>query len=403
MYMNIALVNSEYPSPTGKDHGGIATYVYTMANALADAGHCVHVCARNNTLPDKLNDKVIFHTFKYSPVQTPFTFLSRRFNGRIYWEKGCSQSLLECIHAIHEKTPLDAVEIPEYNGLASQFSSPQPFPVIINFHTPTILIDKLNLTPATKQRRRWYTYEKNALKNADAFRCPSKALAARLTGLFSLPQEEISIIRNPIPTTFFDVIRKRQSRPPKRCEILFSGRLERRKGAEIILRIICKILAIDPSIHVTFAGETEMGESASYRLAIERAVGHENRERIWFLGPQDRERLSLLLCRSDIFIMPSLFENAPYTLLEAMAAQLPVIGADTGGISEIIEHNETGLLFSPDTPEELCACIREYITKPDLRNNLAARAYNYVKKTFNPAEIAQQSVAFYSSVKEKKQ
>lgn len=397
--MNIALINPEYPSPSGRDHGGIATYVYTMANALTDAGHHVHVLARKDTVPDMLSSTAEFHTFNHAPLPTPFSFISRRFNSKVYWERGCSQSALDLALSLHNKISLNVVEIPEYNGLATQFLPPLPFQLVINFHTPTILIDELNLTPITAQQKKWYYYEKRAVKNATAFRCPSKSLAEKLRGIFSLSPEKITVIRNPIPTTFFDGIEKRHDTSDERCEILFSGRLERRKGAEVILRTISDILDIDTSIHITFAGETELGESENYRQAMERAVKKEYRERIWFLGPQTRDKLSLLLCRSDIFIMPSLFENAPYALLEAMAAKLPVIGADTSGISEMIEHNKTGLLFSLDNPLELCTCIKKLISKPDLRKELSRCAYEHVRTIYDPGIIAQQTIAFYESIK----
>ena len=121
MPMNIALINPEYPSPAGQGHGGIATYVYTMANALCDTGQKVHVLVRKGTVTDNLNDSIKLHTFHNTPVAEPFSFLSRRFNSKIYWEKGCSRAAHDCILQLHNTSPLDIVEIPEYNGIASQF------------------------------------------------------------------------------------------------------------------------------------------------------------------------------------------------------------------------------------------------------------------------------------------
>ncbi len=396
--MNIALINPEYPSPSGRDHGGIATYVYTMANALCEADHQVHVITRKDTNPDTLNSRIQFHTFHNTPLSTPLSFFSRKFNSAIYWKKGCSKAAFDLVQEIHTKSHLDVIEIPEYNGLASQFFGPLPYSVVINFHTPTRLIDELNHTPVTSQRNRVYTYEKNALKNATAFRCPSKSLTDRLKNLYAISPDDVTVIHNPIPTTFFDAIDKSKTPSDDRCEVLFSGRLERRKGAEIILKTINSLLECDTRVHVTFAGETDLGESASYRQTIERTINSKNRKRIWFLGPQNREKLSFLYCRSDVFLMPSLFENSPYSLLEAMAAKLPVIGADTSGISEIIQHNENGLLFSLDNPQELCTCLKDLIANPQKRDKLGQRAHDDVCNNFNPKTIAMQTVAFYKSI-----
>jgi len=397
--MNIAFINSEHPSRSGRDQGGIATYIYIMANALHKAGHAVHILVRKNTLPEELDEGIHLHTFDHTPVKKPFSFLSRIFNGPIFWEKGCSKAAFEVIRQLHAQTPLDIVEIPEYNGMASQFFQPLPFTCVINFHTPSILIDELNHTPVTSLRKQMYAYERRAVKNGTAFRCPAESLARKIKTIFSLRKEPVTIINNPIPTAAFDAIRKKSPAPHERIDILFSGRLERRKGAEIIQQAINKILDINTHIHITFAGETEIGESASYRQAIERAVGDEKRSRVWFLGPLDRKNLALLYRRSDIFLMPSLYENSPYALLEAIAARLPVVGANTAGINEIIKHKETGLLFSLDNLNELYACINELIASPDRTNLYVKNAYDMLQKNYNPEVIVQKTVAFYTSIK----
>ena len=315
---------------------------------------------------------------------------------------GCSKAAFDLVLKLHKKSPLDIVEIPEYNGLASQFFQPLPFSLVIYFHTPTILIEELNLVPVNRQRKKWYAYEKNALRNAIAFKCPSNSLTHRLKAIFSLSPEKIPVIRYPMYTNSFDTIKEKNKSLDTRCEILFSGRLERRKGAEIILHAINEVLDIAKHIHITFVGETEMGESASYRQAIERAVSKEKRDRIWFLGPMDREKLALLYRRSDIFLMPSLFDNSPYSLLEAMAAKLPIVCANTGGINEMIHHRKNGLLFSLDNIDEFCSCIKELITKPRLREELAQNAYEYIKKHYCPETVAQQTIEFYETIIEKK-
>jgi len=194
------------------------------------------------------------------------------------------------------------------------------------------------------------------------------------------------------------VISKKDPEANGRYEILFSGRLEHRKGAEVILQTINNILDIDKNIHITFAGETEIGESAGYRQAIERTLNDEKRSRTWFLGPLERDKLSLLYRRSDVFLIPSLFENAPYTLLEAMAAKLPIVGADTGGINEIIEHNKTGLLFSLHNINQLCACLEQLISSPETGDTFAQNAYEHLLKNYSPETVAQQTIEFYESI-----
>jgi 1,4-alpha-glucan branching enzyme len=98
--------------------------------------------------------------------------------------------------------------------------------------------------------------------------------------------------------------------------------------------------------------------------------------------------------------MPSLFDNAPNALFEAMAAGLPVVAADVGGINEIIRHDENGLLFDPHSPPELLACLRTLIQNPTSAARLASCAYHDIRTLYAPSVIARQTLAFYQQLLE---
>lgn len=394
--MNIVFVNPEYPSPSGHGHGGIATYIYTMASALDAMGHTTHVLIRDGVMPDQLRPGVTFHSFGFNPPKGLVSAALKRFRRNIYWERGCSRAALHKVMELHATTRLDAVEIPEYGGLAYEFRRSLPFPVIMDFHTPTVLTDELNQVSATRERRQWYQYEARAVRNATASRCPSKALRARLQDLYNLPEQDVELIRNPLSTRPFDAVEKKPSSTDRRYDILFAGRLERRKGAEVMARVIRDILGIDPQVHVTFAGETEIGASVGYRQAIERAIPENDRKRVWFLGPVSRSHLLMLYRRSDLFLMPSLFENAPYSLMEAMAARLPVVASDAGGISEMVTHRKNGLLFSLGDLNGLPQAVVELFENPGLAGNLADSAHETIKSRFAPEVVARQSLELYA-------
>lgn len=400
--MNIAFVNPEYPSQTTRDHGGIATYIYNLSNALADLGHKVFILARKGTVPDLLRPNVSFHTFDNIPVSAPFSFIYRRLWNNIYWERGCSNAAKQALLSIHKKYPIDIVEIPEYHGLAHQFGFLTPFPVVIHFHTPTKIIDMLDQVPVTQSNRMWYRFENRAIKKGTALKCTSESLKSLLKEHCGVSPDKVAVIRNPVPVYPFSSIKKSHSFDKSRINILFSGRLERRKGAEIILFAINDIMNIDSRIHMTFAGQTEFGQVDGYRQAIERSLEKRFRERVWFLGPIDRTRLCKLYCESDIFLMPSLFDNAPNSLFEAMAAKLPVIAGDVGGINEIIRDRENGLLFKIENTSEFVDRIRELITSVEDAKKYALNAYNDVITIYSPGKIAQETAMFYTNVKRAK-
>jgi glycosyltransferase involved in cell wall biosynthesis len=395
--LNIVFVNPEYPSRSGHDHGGIATYIYSMANALAKEGNTVHILAKSRTMPDLLQPGIRFHQFEHTPVRRLFPSLDKLMHNDSVWERGYSLAAKELILRLHADEAVDCVEIPEYNGLACEFTSPLPFPVVVHFHTPTYLIDSYNQKKVTGRQKQWYALEAKALSRAHGFRCPSNSLKKEACRHYGIDETLVSVIPHPLDTTAFDAIRRSDAKKDV-VDILFSGRLERRKGGEILLHDVSRILALDPRIQITLAGELEMGESGSYRNGIERSLSEKQRHRIWLLGPAKRCDLPVLYRRSDIFLMPSLFENAPYALLEAMASRLPVVAADTSGITELIHNNENGLLFNLNKQDSLLDCIKAVLASPQKAAGYAQKAYENVTALCAPQKIARQSMEYYSTV-----
>ena len=398
--MRIALVNSEYPSRDGQ--GGIATYTYTLANALAAQNHTVHVCARKETCPDPLAPTVRFHTFDFKGAQ-PLQRLSSLFHrsGPVEWERGHARAVRELLLKIHKDEGLDVVEFPEYGGLAAECGKSLPIPLVVAFHTPSEMVDSLNKQPITAAQRKWHRFEEKALKNATAFRCPSEALKTHMCSRYELASAAVTLIRNPVSTGLFEKIQENYHSSDEHIDLLFAGRLEFRKGIDVMSNTIRDILKLDPRITVTFAGESMLRTGPLYRLRIENKLSDEERKRVWFLGPVKRSELVVLYCRSTMLLIPSLFENAPYVLLEAMAARLPAIGADAGGIKEILRHRENGLLFSLSDPASLVNCIGEYINNPSLAAACAEQASRDIQTLYSPGRIASQSVAFYQSLVQK--
>lgn len=395
--MKIALVNSEYPSVSGSDHGGIASYTNTLAAFLAQRGNTVHVFTRSGFNNPEAIANVQFHQFGFKKsVGIIPRFINRLSNNPLLWERGQSRALSSQLAAVAATDGLDIVEFPEYGGLACNYHSARSIPYTVTFHTPSELVDKLNGIPPSRQHRQRYRLETRALRRAAAFKSPSDALKKWASERYRLPPPSIHTIRNPFNTVPIRKIR-RTTGERSQFDILFSGRFERRKGAEILLHSIKKILSIDRSIHFTIAGETEISNSANYRQSVERTLSPDERMRVWFPGPLSYKKLLPLYFNSSLFLLPSLFENYPYSLLEAMASGLPVIATSRGGITEIITHGENGLLFSPDEPETLVAHVRELFNNRDRASALGKNALTTIQQVYNTDSIVTAHCTFYES------
>ena len=120
-----------------------------------------------------------------------------------------------------------------------------------------------------------------------------------------------------------------------------------------------------------------------------------------WMGMIDSEAsMSLLYSACDVFALPSLQDNFPNTLAEAMACGLPAVGSDTGGIPDLIRHGETGLLAAPGNAAQLAQQLERLLRDAALRARLGAAARLAVETACDEraagaryAEIYKQAVA----------
>jgi glycosyltransferase involved in cell wall biosynthesis len=128
-----------------------------------------------------------------------------------------------------------------------------------------------------------------------------------------------------------------------------------------------------------------------------------------------RERVITLYTHAAVFVCPSVYEPFGIINLEAMACETPVVASAVGGIPEVVEHGETGLLIAPEAvdaadveplhPEQfardLATAVNTLLDAPDLRRRMAANARRRVEEHFSWASIARQTAAFYGDLVER--
>ncbi len=105
-----------------------------------------------------------------------------------------------------------------------------------------------------------------------------------------------------------------------------------------------------------------------------------------------------LLVASDLFVLPSLFDAFPTVLIEAMLLGLPVIASDTGGIPEIVQHEQTGLLTEPGTSRAIKNAIIQLLGDPGLAQTLAARGQSWARNHLSLTAWQDRLLACYKDV-----
>jgi len=154
---------------------------------------------------------------------------------------------------------------------------------------------------------------------------------------------------------------------------LFVGRLSKEKGVGTLLRAVQNL-----DVPVRIVGDGPL------RADYERYVKEHEMAHVTLEGYKSGDDLKRLYANAAFLVIPSeWYENAPMTILEACAHGKPVIGSHIGGISEMIEPDQTGLLFAPADAGELAECIRTLWRDKSARSKMGRAARDKVEREFS--------------------
>jgi glycogen(starch) synthase len=174
--------------------------------------------------------------------------------------------------------------------------------------------------------------------------------------------------------------------------VLLIGRLVYEKGFQLALEAMPRLIAAVPGTRFLVAG-SGTHEAELRRQATELGLdGHGA-----FLGWIGDDVLHSLYRIADVCVVPSLYEPFGLVALEAMASDCPCIVADTGGLREVVPHNEAGLRFRARDHAALGEMVERVLTDPDLRQRLVAEGSEHILR-FDWADVAESTAAVYAEL-----
>ena len=175
------------------------------------------------------------------------------------------------------------------------------------------------------------------------------------------------------------------------AEVLIVGRLVPQKGIPVLLEAARTVLRSHPRARFTLAGDGPLRlelEAQAKRLGISQQVR--------FLGTvRDTPEL---LARCDLFVLPSLWEGMPLSLLEAMAAGRPAVATAVSGSAELILDEETGLLVPPGDAAALAAAMARLLEDPATAEAMGTRARDRVRREFSLERMVESTHTLYCNL-----
>jgi glycosyltransferase involved in cell wall biosynthesis len=217
----------------------------------------------------------------------------------------------------------------------------------------------------------------------------SRFVASRLRERFGVPDEKIVVIPNAAVTdaTATPAPRSELARADAGPIVLTVARLDGQKGIAHLLDAVARI----PNASFAIAGD------GPNRAALEtRAATLGVSDRVRFLG--HRRDVPALLAASDLFVLPSLYEGLPLSVLEAMASGVPVIATSIGGTDEVVRDGETGTLVPAADSDALADAIARTLGDREHASRLALAARSLVAREYSVAAMVRSVSRLYDEL-----
>jgi glycosyltransferase involved in cell wall biosynthesis len=173
--------------------------------------------------------------------------------------------------------------------------------------------------------------------------------------------------------------------------VLFSGKFIVRKGVKVLLEAWREVIRKFPDAHLIL-----LGDGPIFGEMIRKAVDLGIDSSVYFRGHM--QRVTDFLQAADIFVLPSLQEGMPNSLLEAMACGLAPVATRIGGVTDIIIDNENGVLVEPDDSYSLAQGILKLLVEKELVRRIALNAHQTIRDFYSIEDISKSYRVLYQNL-----
>lgn len=412
--MTHLLICREYP-PAPYGGGGIGTYLATMARLLAQAGEQVHVIAQQHPAATSARDesiegRLVVHRV---PVDRPLGMVDDRA-----WQQGLLNAFAETVvpsqafawqaavlaEDLIGREAVDVIEAQEYEAplyalflrRARGLARGRTVPVVVHLHSPSELVFEHNGTTGRADARLLPELEAYTIRSADGWLCPSRGLAAHVESRYGLPAGSVAVI--PYPLGDVPGVPARDAETWRSGPVLYVGRLEARKGVHEWAAAAAAVAPEYPAQVFAFVGaDTPVGATGtgSVRTMLQAAVSAAGPSRFLFSDAVPRPALGRYRAAARVAVVPSRWENYPYTCMEAMASGVPVLVTPGGGMAEMIEDGACGWIAAGADAASLTVTLRRALaTPPDTLKDMGVRAAARIRSVCDNETVVARHLAF---------
>jgi len=377
--MHICFLTHEYPKP-GLNHGGVGTFVKSLAFSLVECGHHVSVVGTNNsTISERSSDLgvLIYRVALPSVKGLNWFFISKRIN--------------RVLEEIHLKNPIDIIEGSE---LSLAFISKIPeITYVIRMHGGHHFFSKFE----NRKMEPWKVFqEKRSFNKADAIVGVSEFVTQETVSLLNIKDKIVHTIYNSIDTSKF---------VPTNIEvipdsILFVGTLVAKKGIIELVQAMNYVLKSHPKAMLTVVGRAVNipGTNENFLPVLEKSITDDVRNHVRIIGAVPHSKVIDMIQSTEICCYPSHMEAMPLAWLEALCLGKPLVASRLGPGPELVEDGRTGVLCNPRDPVDIANCICRLLDDKVKALQIGESARTNIVQKFDSKKVVQTNLEFYTTL-----
>jgi len=390
--------------------GGPATYVKELAKHLACKGVTVGIIAPRPRRTEEIDELISRYRISFYPITLPhplepmlrdpwvFSVKAYKVLNKIIGEYDIVNVHVESIFLQRStKTSRKPIVVTTVHG----------FPLYEDYEALKSKLDIYKILHLIFIAPQHYLSLLRLIRDSKAIVTVSRYLKELVVGLSRSIEYKVFVIPNAVDTNFFKPIEQNVTHVVVRniiqmkCGktihneniVLYIGRMEPRKGVDILLKSLSKVQT--GSWFLLLVGE---GQPNYVNYLKHLASKFNIRDKTCFIGKVSHHLLPYFYSAAYLYVLPSLFEGLPATILEAMSCGTPVIASRVGGIPEAIINGINGILVDPGSSEQLRNALEYVLFDPDYRNKLSKAALDTVRKKFSWNNMANQYYELYEAL-----
>jgi glycosyltransferase involved in cell wall biosynthesis len=378
--MHLCFITNEYPKE-GYPHGGVGTFLKTIAPMLVTAGHQVSIVGINYTRTDESSAEDGVSVFR----------LRKNTTKGIVWLQNAI-AINKKIKEIHKVNPIDVVESAEL-GLAF-IKKNKDIHYLIRLHGGHHFFAEAE----NRGINFWKGFqEKRSFSKADAFIAVSEYVKHHTSKYLKIDKLN-KIIFYPVNSNHFSP----KDLTVDEYSIVFAGTICEKKGVRQLIQAFPFVKEKFPQAVLNLYGrDWFFPDGSSY---IEMLKSNELPkiapfdEHVYFKGTVSYNEIPEVYAKAGVCVFPSHMETLGLVAPEAMACEKPVVFTQLGPGPEVIQDGYNGFLANPHEPKDIAEAIISFFEDYERAILLAKNGRKTVLDKFNPEAIVQQNIDFYSNL-----